>query len=70
MGTMPESGIGTLAGLALAAFPLFRDPTDIELADALALVDAAAPQNSVHQLDAWEQLAQVLLCTNEFVFIE
>ncbi len=30
VGTMPESGLGTQASLALAAFPLFGYPTDIE----------------------------------------
>ena len=28
------------------------------------------PQEKVNRLDAWEQLAQVLLCTNEFMFVD
>ena len=28
------------------------------------------PKESVKQLSAWEQLAQTLLCSNEFLFID
>ena len=28
------------------------------------------PQDTVNQLSPWEQLAHVLLCTNEFLFVD
>ena len=28
------------------------------------------PSTAVHQLTGWEQLAQVLLCSNEFLFVD
>ena len=28
------------------------------------------PQDTVNQLTPWEQLAQVLLCSNEFLFVD
>ncbi len=58
-----------------------RAPDAAELREALALIDgvgdrprsrpsgAESPQGA-GQLDAWTQLAQVLLCGNEFVFVD
>ena len=28
------------------------------------------PHDTVHQLTGWEQLAQMLFCTNEFMFVD
>jgi len=48
-----------------------RDPSDRELADAFELLlSEREAAESEAALDAWEQLAQVLLCTNEFLFID
>jgi hypothetical protein len=53
-----------------------RDPTDAELIDSLELVHAAEQTTEIptttdaDPLTGWEQLAQLLLCTNEFVFVD
>jgi hypothetical protein len=48
---------------------LQRRPSDLELAEALELVAVDAPAEP-HQLNGWQQLAQVLICSNEFLFID
>jgi hypothetical protein len=54
-----------------------RDPTDAEVTESLGLVQAAArtaetppPSTATDWLTGWEQLAQLLLCANEFVFVD
>lgn len=48
---------------------LQRRPSDLELHEALELVTADEPTDP-NQLDGWQQLAQVLVCSNEFLFID
>lgn len=47
---------------------LQRSPRSDELAAAVAFLEGSAPAES--ELNRWEQLAQVLLLTNEFTFID
>ena len=54
-----------------------RDPTDAEVTESLELVRAVArtaetppPPTASDWLTGWEQLAQLLLCANEFVFVD
>lgn len=51
-----------------------RDPTDKEMYESLALVGAVEDEvnsdSNESQLGPWEQLAQVLLCGNEFLFVD
>jgi Protein of unknown function (DUF1553) len=49
---------------------LLRDPDPNELKVGLAFVDAAAAAKEKSPLGAWEQYAQVLLLTNEFMFVD
>lgn len=49
---------------------LLRDPTAIERADALNLVQADLPKNAVLTDDRWRVLAQGLLASNEFLFVD
>jgi hypothetical protein len=59
---------------ALFQRTLQRDPTDAELVDATQLIRAAeeveSAPNPEQQLTAWEQLAHILVCTNEFLFVD
>jgi hypothetical protein len=48
---------------------LQRRPSDMELSEALELVTVDEPADP-NQLDGWQQLAQVLVCSNEFLFID
>ncbi|MCS6977480.1 MAG: PSD1 and planctomycete cytochrome C domain-containing protein [Gemmatales bacterium] len=47
-----------------------RDPRSEEVDKALAFLEAAEADRSESQLSPWEQYAQVLLMSNEFVFVE
>lgn len=50
---------------------LQREPTELESLEAMEFLDAAAAESSeAGQLDPWQQLAQVLYSSNEFLFIE
>jgi Protein of unknown function (DUF1553)/Protein of unknown function (DUF1549)/Planctomycete cytochrome C len=49
---------------------LLRDPDPAEAQAGLAFVAAAAAENEKSPLGAWEQYAQVLLLTNEFMFVD
>jgi hypothetical protein len=55
-----------VTALYRAAFA--RDPTTEEVADAVAFVEM--PVDAQSQLSAWEQLAQVLLCSNELMYLD
>ena len=56
---------------ALYRLILSRDPTTEETALAVAFVtDAGKVKPTGSQLGAWEQLAQVLLLSNEFCFVD
>jgi hypothetical protein len=66
--TTPERRITALYRIALQ-----RDPSADELRIARRFVDAAAAEQSTpnrSQLDPWQQFAQVLLLTNEMMFVE
>jgi hypothetical protein len=63
-----ETRIAALYQLALA-----RSPSDAELQAAARFLvsrDPAATRAAQSQLSRWEQLAQVLLMTNEFLFVD
>ena len=67
----PEIAGQADAALRIAALyraALDRDPAAEELAAATAFVNAAKDAQS--QLGAWEQLAQVLLCANELMYLD
>jgi len=49
---------------------LLRDPDANEVKVGLAFVEAAAAAKEKSPLGAWEQYAQVLLLTNEFMFVD
>jgi hypothetical protein len=49
---------------------LQRDPTELEVLEAIEFLDQAEAGRSATDASAWEQLAQVLLSSNEFLFIE
>jgi hypothetical protein len=51
---------------------LGREPTAEELAESIAFVNSGEPPGSTSapQLSRWEQLAQVLLMSNEFAFVD
>jgi len=52
---------------------LTREPEDEEVDSALRFIEAAAAETSAgknSELGAWEQLAQILLLTNEFLFVD
>lgn len=49
---------------------LQRDPSELESLEAMEFLDAAAETAESNQLDPWQQLAQVLYSSNEFLFIE
>jgi hypothetical protein len=53
---------------ALYRLVFARDPSDAEIAAGARFLDAAA--NGKSELSPWEQYAQVLLLTNELVFID
>jgi len=56
---------------ALYRLILSRNPTTEEAALAVTFVtDAEKVKPTVGQLGAWEQLAQVLLLSNEFCFVD
>ena len=55
-----------VAALYRTAFS--RDPSPDELAAALAFVKETQSEQS--QLDMWQQLAQVLLCSNELMYLD
>ncbi len=55
---------------ALFELVLARRPADSETRMALDFVGAAARQNDGAKLDPWQQLAQVLLVSNEAVFLD
>ena len=70
-GTGSASGTPTDAALRIAALyraTLAREPAAEELAAATAFVNAAKDAQS--QLGVWEQLAQVLLCANELMYLD
>lgn len=47
---------------------LLREPTSVELAESLEFVNGAKDESS--QLTVWEQLAQVLLASNELMYLD
>jgi hypothetical protein len=47
-----------------------RSPTVDEIGVARALLEEAGADNSGSQLNPWEQLAQLLLMTNEFAYVD
>jgi hypothetical protein len=47
---------------------LTRDPSTEELAESVAFVTSAAEGQS--QLTVWQQLAQVLLASNELMYVD
>ncbi len=49
-----------------------RNPSPAEIADGLDFVGVSLSSGPPHpeQLDPWEQYAQALFCTNEFVFVD
>jgi hypothetical protein len=49
---------------------LLRDPAEAEAKAGLAFVEAAGAVKEKSALGAWEQYAQVLLLTNEFMFVD
>lgn len=61
----PEAKVRTLHRLALQ-----RNPTTDEIQLALNFVAAANKDATKSQLGPWEQWAQVLLLTNEFLFVD
>ena len=50
-------------------FALARSPSEAETNQALAFVEGAKDQPA-GQLDGWEQLAQLLMLTNEFAYVD
>ena len=76
----PPDGNGSAASRVrridrLFHFALGRDPTIDELTDALEFVDDGPAVDdkaklSGSPLSRWEQLAQVLLMSNEFIFVD
>ncbi len=61
----PEGRIGALYRLVLT-----REPTPEEVAAGLRFVQAAEMHAASSQLSPWEQYAQVLLLTNELMFVD
>lgn len=55
---------------ALYRAALSRDPTEEERAAANAFIQQCAEQGLESQLDPWQQLAQILLLTNEFAHVD
>jgi hypothetical protein len=47
---------------------LQRQPTPSELAEAMQLVQTNVTADA--EIDPWQQLAQILFCTNEFMFVD
>jgi hypothetical protein len=56
--------------LALYRLVMARRPTSEELAAGLRFIDAVEDSHSGSQLNAWQQYAQVLLLTNEVMFVD
>jgi Protein of unknown function (DUF1553)/Protein of unknown function (DUF1549)/Planctomycete cytochrome C len=74
-GAAAENDSGKAARITLLfQHALGREPTGEEAAEALAFVSAGQSTESVPpgtpQLSRWEQLAQVLLMSNEFAFVD
>ncbi len=49
---------------------LSRNPTSSEQELALAFIQAPSEKPSANQLNSWQQLAQVLMLSNEFIFVD
>jgi hypothetical protein len=72
-GAAAENDSARAARIALLfQHALGRDPTAEELAEAITFVNSgeSSGSNSEPQLSRWEQLAQVLLMSNEFAFVD
>lgn len=70
-----RSDVGAIADrdakiTALYRAALARTPTSEELAVAQRFIEAAAADPAEAQLSPWEQLAQMLLMTNEFAYVD
>ncbi len=72
-GAAAENESGRIARIAiLFQHALGREPTEEESAEALAFISSVEPSapTATPQLSRWEQLAQVLLMSNEFAFVD
>jgi hypothetical protein len=65
--TDPASKVSAMYRILFA-----RNPSPVEIADGLEFVGGILSSGPPHpeQLGPWEQYAQALFCTNEFVFVD
>ena len=63
--TSPAAGIQALYRLLFQ-----RAPLEVQLRVATDFIEAAGHTGENEKLDAWQQLAQLLLLTNEFCFVD